>query len=193
MNRHDFIDELKRRLRKLPYDEIKEAIDYYEGYFDDAGEENEQAVLSELGAPSAVASQIIASFAVKEAGTVVSGKKGWRYTWLAVLALFASPVAIPLAVAAGAVVVSLIIALSAVLFSFFAAGASIFITGFACFIAGFLVVFQSIPTTLLLLGVGLMLLGIGAAIFIATMKLSRKCFGWLAKKVGSFVLRRKAG
>ena len=44
MNRVEFIDELKKKLRKLPYDEIKEAIDYYEAYFDDAGPENEQNV-----------------------------------------------------------------------------------------------------------------------------------------------------
>ena len=56
MDRHKFIDKLKNKLRKLPYDEIKEAVDYYEGYFDDAGEESEQAVLEELGSTSAVAS-----------------------------------------------------------------------------------------------------------------------------------------
>jgi len=40
MNRHEFIAQLKKKLRKLPFDEINEAVDYYEGYFDDAGEEN---------------------------------------------------------------------------------------------------------------------------------------------------------
>ena len=192
MNRHEFIGELKRRLRKLPYDEIKEAVDYYEGYFNDAGEENEQAVLTELGSPSAVASQIIANFAVKEAGTEGSGKKKWRTTWLVILALFASPIAVPLALAAGAVALSLIITLSAVIFSFFAAGIAVFISGVACIIAGFLVIFQSVSTTLLYSGAGLMLLGIGAAIFIATAKLSKKCFSWLTKTVGGFILTRKA-
>ena len=66
MNKHEFINQLKKHLRKLPFDEIKEAIDYYEQYFDDAGEENEQAVLLELGSSSAVASQLIASYAAKD-------------------------------------------------------------------------------------------------------------------------------
>jgi len=192
MNKSKFIEELKKRLGKLPYDEVKEAIDYYEGYFDDAGEANEQAVLAELGSPASIASQIIASYAVKEAGTEGSGKKNWRTSWLVVLALFASPIAVPLVIAAGAVALSLIIALSAVVFSFFAAGAAVFFSGLACVIVGMLVVFQSVPTTLFVVGVGLILLGIGAAIFIATVKLSKKCFKWLTKVIGGFILKRKS-
>ena len=191
MNRHEFIEELKKKLRKLPFDEIKEAVDYYEGYFDDAGVENEQAVLAELGSPAAVASQIIATFAIKEAEADGSGKKKWRVAWLVILSIFASPIAIPLALSAGVVAIALIVTLSVVLISFFAAGAAIFIRGIACVVAGFLVIFQSVPTTLFYLGAGLMLLGIGAAATIATTKLSKICFNWLTKKVGSFILRRK--
>jgi len=192
MNRFDFINELKKRLRKLPYDEIKEAVDYYEGYFDDAGGENEQAVLAELGSPSAVASQIIANFAVKEADTEKPGKKDWRTTWLVILALFASPIALPLVLSVGVVALSLIIVLFAVILSLFATGAAIFIAGIACVLAGFLVILQSIPTTLFYVGVGLMLLGIGASLTIATVALSKKCFSWLTKKIGGFILRRRA-
>jgi len=191
MDRNKFIEDLKKRLGKLPYDEVKDALDYYEGYFDDAGVENEQAVLAEFGSPSSVASQIIASYAVKEAGAEGSGKKNWRTSWLVILALFASPIAVPLVIAAGAVALSLVIALSAVVFSFFAAGAAVFISGLACIIVGFLVVIQSVPTALFVAGAGLMLLGIGAAILIATAKLSRICFRWLSKIIGGFILRRK--
>ena len=192
MNRREFIEELKRRLRKLPYDEIKEAIDYYEGYFDDAGEENEQAVLAELGSPAAVASQIIADFAVKEAEIDKPVKKNWRSTWLVILALFASPIAVPIALAVGAVVLALIISLLAVLISFFAAGVSIVAGGLASAAAGVFVIFQSVPTTMLYFGVGLILLGIGAAIVTATITLSKKCFNGLTKMIGGFILRRKA-
>jgi len=191
MDRHKFIDKLKNKLRKLPYDEIKEAIDYYEGYFDDAGEENEQAVLEELGSPSAVASQIIATFAVKEVDTETSGKKNWRNVWLVVLALFAAPIAVPIALSVGMVAVALIITLASVLFSFFATGFALFIGGIASIVAGLLVIFQSFPTTLFYVGAGLLLTGIGAAIVIGTMALSRKCFSLLTKMIGGFILRRK--
>jgi len=191
MNRIEFIEELKKKLRKLPYDEIKEAVDYYEGYFDDAGVENEQAVLTELGSPSAVASQIIAAFAVKEADAEGSSKKSWRTSWLVILALFASPIAVPIALSVGLVALALIITLSAVLVSFFAVAIAGGVGGLACVIAGLFISLQSIPTTLLYVGVGLMLAGIGAAVFISTMKLSKMCFSWLTKKIGGFILRRK--
>ena len=192
MNRSEFIVGLKKKLRKLPFDEVKEAVEYYEGYFDDAGAENEQAVLAELGSPSAVASQIIASYAVKEADTEGTGKKNWRTTWLVILALFASPIAVPLALSAGVLALSVIIVISAVILSFFVTGIAVFAGGLACFIAGLLVITQDVFTTMLYSGVGLMLLGSGAAIFIATLKLSRICFNWMTKKVGGFILRRKA-
>jgi len=191
MSRHEFIAELKKKLRKLPFDEIKEAVDYYEGYFDDAGVENEQAVIEELGSPSAVASQIIATFAVKEADTEKSGKKSWRTVWLVILALFASPVAVPIAASLGVVAIALIITVFSVFLSFFITGIALFASGLASVVAGFLVIFQSIPTTLFYVGVGLVCLGFGASIIIATVSLSKKCFSWLIKKIGSFVLRRK--
>ena len=192
MNKNDFIEDLKRRLRKLPYDEIKEAVDYYEEYFDDAGAENEQAVLAELGNPAAVASQIIANSVIKEADSGKSVNKKWRSAWLVVLALFASPVAVPLAIVVGAVAFALILALSAVIFSFFAAGASMVLGGVACIIAGILVVAQSFSTMIYTVGLGLFLIGLGGAATLGTMALAKKSFGWLAKQVSRLILRRNA-
>jgi len=192
MNRHEFIAGLKKKLRKLPYDEIKEAVDFYEGYFDDAGEENEQVVLSELGSPSAVASEIIANFAVKKVDSKEPGSKSWRTTWLVILALFASPIAIPVVLSVSIVILALLIALFSVLLSFLATGAAMFFGGVACVIAGLMVVFQSVPTTIFYVGVGMILIGAGAATIIGTVKLSKLCFNRLTKIIGGFILRRKS-
>ena len=191
MNRHEFIDELKNRLRRLPYDEVKEAVEYYEAYFDDAGEENEQAVLAELGSPSAVAAQIIAEFAIKGSDTEESVKKKWGSTWHVVLAIFTAPVTVPVALSVGAVALALIITMSAVLFSFFATGIGLLAAGAACAILSIIISFQSFSTTLLLLGCGLLLAGIGGAIVVPTTTLSKKCFGWLTTRVSNFILRGK--
>ena len=192
MNRDIFMEELQKRLRKLPYGEIKEALDYYEQYFDDAGAENEQEVLSELGAPSAVAAQIIAGFAVKGAGMETSAKKKLTSAWIVALALLASPIALPLAIAAGAVALAFIISVSAVFISFLVTGVALFAGGIVCVVAGIVVVFQSFPTTLFMLGCGLILAGLGAAAAVATLNLSKLCFGWLAGQIGNFILRRNA-
>ena len=191
MSRNEFISELKTRLRKLPYDEVTEAVNYYEEYFDDAGAENEQAVLAELGSPAAVAAQIITSSAVKSVDEQKSAKKSWQSAWLVILALFASPVALPLAIAVGAVALALVISLSAVIFSFFAAGIAMLAGGVACVIAGILVITQSFATTLYVIGAGLALLGAGTATVIATMALAKICFGWLTRLVSRFVLKNR--
>lgn len=43
--------ELEQLLMDLPVDERREAIQYYNDYFDDAGPENEAWVINELGSP----------------------------------------------------------------------------------------------------------------------------------------------
>ena len=61
MNREQFIAQLARLLQDLPPAERKEAIRYYQEYFDDAGEENEDAVIQELGSPGQVVASIKAN------------------------------------------------------------------------------------------------------------------------------------
>ena len=50
-----FLDELNFLLSDLPEEEREEALDFYRCYFEDAGEENEDAVIAELGSPERLA------------------------------------------------------------------------------------------------------------------------------------------
>lgn len=58
MNRETFMRELEYLLQDISEEERQEAIDYYESYFDEAGIDNEQQVIHELGDPSQVAAII---------------------------------------------------------------------------------------------------------------------------------------
>lgn len=58
MNRKQFMEELSQLLTGISEEERVEALQYYEDYFDDAGAENEQQVIEELGTPQMVASTI---------------------------------------------------------------------------------------------------------------------------------------
>lgn len=58
MNRTDFMGQLDRLLQDIPSAEREEALQYYNDYFDDAGRENEQAVIKALGNPARVAENI---------------------------------------------------------------------------------------------------------------------------------------
>lgn len=58
MNRADFMKNLSELLADVPPTEREEAIQYYNDYFDDAGEENEQSVIASLGTPQQLADTI---------------------------------------------------------------------------------------------------------------------------------------
>ena len=58
MNRAQFMEQLKKLLSDISEEERQEALDYYESYFDDAGEEQEAEVIRELGSPGKVAAII---------------------------------------------------------------------------------------------------------------------------------------
>lgn len=58
MNKVEFMRQLESLLQNISEQERSEALHYYDDYFDDAGPENEQAVLEALGNPARVAENI---------------------------------------------------------------------------------------------------------------------------------------
>lgn len=58
MDRKTFMRELEFLLQDISENERKEALSFYEDYFDEAGEENEQRIIEELGEPSRIAAII---------------------------------------------------------------------------------------------------------------------------------------
>ncbi len=58
MNRIEFMTELAALLQDVPAEERRDAMKYYNDYFDDAGEENEQRVIEELESPAKIAATI---------------------------------------------------------------------------------------------------------------------------------------
>jgi len=70
MGRQQFMAELKQLLGDIPAEERDEALNYYEEYFNDAGEENEQSLIMQLESPEKVARSIKSGleYADEEAG-----------------------------------------------------------------------------------------------------------------------------
>lgn len=58
MNRIEYMTKLASLLQDIPEVERKDAMKYYNDYFDEAGEENEEQVIREFGAPEEVAENI---------------------------------------------------------------------------------------------------------------------------------------
>ena len=59
MTRSEYLSELTSHLISLPKEERDMAVKFYEEYFDEAGPENEQAVIADLGKPFNLARSII--------------------------------------------------------------------------------------------------------------------------------------
>lgn len=66
MNRIEYMSELASLLQNVPEEERRDAMKYYNDYFDEAGEENEEEVIKELGSPAKVAESIKADMKANE-------------------------------------------------------------------------------------------------------------------------------
>lgn len=64
MNKHEFLKELEGLLFDISNEERLEALSYYANYFDDAGIDREQIIISELRSPAKVAAIIKADLGI---------------------------------------------------------------------------------------------------------------------------------
>ncbi len=60
MNKKEFLNELEKRISVLKPEEIRNTMEFYEEYFEDAGAENEENVIEELGDINKLAEEVIA-------------------------------------------------------------------------------------------------------------------------------------
>ena len=58
MNRAEFMKRLEELLADIPEEERVEALEYYEGYFEDGGPEREEEIIRELESPEVTAAMI---------------------------------------------------------------------------------------------------------------------------------------
>ncbi|GLC87042.1 DUF1700 domain-containing protein [Lysinibacillus piscis] len=166
MDKASYLKKLRWKLRRLPVQEIDAALAYYEEYFEEAGQENEQQVIKQLGSPSAVAAQIIADFALKDIdSTASSTKKNMTTLWLVILAILSAPLSLPLLATVFLLILTVGIVIFSIIFSIIAVIVSIFLGGIAAFIAGFLVLMEHWPTALLFMGLGLIVIGISILLY----------------------------
>lgn len=66
MTKYEFMNELEQLLFDISLEERTEALKYYSDYFEDAGPDREQAIISELGTPVSVAAGIKADLTASE-------------------------------------------------------------------------------------------------------------------------------
>ncbi|WP_042145486.1 DUF1700 domain-containing protein [Paucisalibacillus sp. EB02] len=175
MSKDEYLKKLRSKIKKLPREDVNEAIDYYQEYFAEAGEEDIESVIARLGSPSFVASQILADYAVKDITTKTStAKKNISAIWFIILAIFASPIALPLLIIVITVVFILILVCGVSILTFLIFIVGLPISGLYSIISGFAVIVQHWQTSLFFIGIGLIALGIGVVLISPFVNFSKK-------------------
>ena len=189
MNKQQFLARLEKRLCRIPKEERENIMIYYREYFEEAGPEREQEIIQELGSPDQIAADMIGEFAVKELDK--GSNKGLRVLWIVILAIFASPIAIPIAVAMVAVILALAVCAFAIVLSIWITAVGMVAMGIFTAIVALMLVVSDPATCLFFLGVGLISSAIGMALCIFTVWLSKKLVHGLVKLSKKFLSHRR--
>lgn len=180
MSRKEYMEELKQKLRRLPKEDFQAAMEYYEEYFNEAGEEFEQQAMEDLGTPKEAADFIIRDMAVRNAQEPTGNvRQGLSRVWVGILAVCAAPMAIPLAFGAALVVLAFVfsvgIIFACVPFCGIAGGA----TAIAAIAISVVLMFTSVGSGILNLGLGL----IGLALSLWLTWAGVKLMAWFLRGV----------
>lgn len=197
MSREEFMKQLETLLSDVPEEEKREALEYYRGYFEDAGEENEERILKELESPEKVAQTIKADLGMekddsesnsdktefatqKEAGKQENNDKFGRILLIVILAVITSPIWVgavggllggALGLAGG--VLGVAIAAIAVAGALYITGAALIGIGISQLVVG------GIATGTAMLGAGLLVLALAVLATIGCVWLYGRFIPWL--------------
>ena len=190
MTRTEYIAKLTKYLRKLPQKDYEEALEYFMEYFEEAGPENEAQVIAELGTPKEAAHEVISHLLEEK---IVEDKSSLRnkttILWIAILAVLASPVALPILLFFLAMLLTLLVVIFAVIVTALALTFALLISGVYTFFTSFSLLNISLASTLFGGGLGLLMFG-GALLLLLIsfeickliVKLITLLIKWLIKK-----------
>lgn len=190
MTRTEYIAKLTKYLRKLPQKDYEEALEYFIEYFEEAGPENEAQVIAELGTPKEAAHEVISRLLDEK---IIEEKSSLRnkttILWIAILAVLASPVALPILLFFLAMIMTLLMIIFAVIVTALALTFALLISGVYTFFTSFSLLSVSLASTLFGGGLGLLMFG-GALLLLLIsfeickliVKLITLLIKWLIKK-----------
>lgn len=202
MNRQEFFRRLEYLLRGIPENERMDALAYYNDYFDDAGVENEQQVIRELGSPEAVAQIIIEDYRKGQQGTYgdydsSSMKKGNPTTiidkiknmdmskkiMLIIILVLSFPIWIGVVAGLFGAVVGVLGALFGVVVGVGGSGIGMLVGGLVCVVFGILRLFMSPAEGVVTLGIGALLTAISVLLILLFVLLAFKWLPTLVKAI----------
>lgn len=219
MNRIEFMTELAALLQDVPVEERKEAMQYYNDYFDDAGEE-EKDVVKELGSPEKVAENIkkdlgiqteIASGGAQNTGANHTGaqdagaqnngtqnvgtQEQSNHIWKIVLIVLVVILGLPLLLGIGGGVLGLLAGIIATVFSVILTAVLVVVSGVLAVVSGIALLIAEPAVGLALVGGGLIAGVCGVIASVLLVKLCMIAFPaagrWITKMWNKVKNRKK--
>ncbi len=207
MTKLEFIQELESLLSDIPLEEREEALQYYRGYFEDAGENNEAEIIKELVSPARVAAIIKEDLNLNTSDRDNRGyytEQGYQNTFnkeqrfevvgsdntaqqrtrnnniglIILLCILGAPIIM----SALGVLFGIAMAIVGILFGFGIAGVVMMGVGIALFVTGLIKI--GVPFVgILLCGSGLIVLGLGMLFALACITLCKKVIPGLIRGI----------
>ena len=176
MTKEEFLDEIKKELGFMPYEEVIKAEKYFESYFN--GSEADEKVIERFGSPKYAAQNYYRTHVANSNANII----------------LLSPILIPLAIAVGFFAVAIIFGILCIFpFAFFS-GVSMWLGGAGMILKSFFA-HAGFANMVMQIGVGCIFFGLGLFIAWATVVVCIKLFPWIIRKIvalGSRLFNKKA-
>jgi len=211
LNKHDFIRILREKLQNLPETERETAIEYYDEYFAEAGVQNEDKVIRELGDPAVIAKNLMNEFYSRDSSFTQSNqsqnqqttvnvnmaKKDTSVGWTIFIIIMCVIFGIPAVATITGAIVSIVSFIASLIITFFAVGISFIISGIILFVYGIIRMITDPIIGMFILGVALFMTGIGILSLILTwiicVHLLVPFCKWCVKKIKGLFNKNKEG
>lgn len=210
MTKEQFLFQLEQKLLDIPEDERAEAMEYYRDYFNDAGPENEEQVIAELGSPDKVAASIKEGLRAgrEDAGTIgqppqtrgaaqsySEASKNRKQTdsrskWILIIlvAIFTFPFWIGVVGAIFGVLVAVVATIFGLLVAAVALAAVGIVAGLICFIVGIVRFFTGgLVSGLMTVSAGLLLFAMGCLCTAALIFVLGQVIPWMLRGISNLL------
>jgi len=185
MNRKDFLEAVRLKLKGLSEEDINKALEFYEEAISDRIEDGltEDEAVAAIGTPDEIAQQILMDTPLpKLVKAKAKPEKGFK-VWEIILLVLGFPIWFSVLLAAGLVALSLIIVLFAIVLSFFAVILALGLGGIVLVVASILMMIAGGGSASIFnIGIAILCIGLAVLLFIPAKALAL----WIVELCGRF-------
>jgi len=192
VNKLEFIGKLRGKLIDLPYEEVRERLNFYSEMISDRMEDGltEDDAIAQIGSVDAIASEIRSEFLSGKKVGVAAKEKRHRRVWVGVLIGLGSPLWLSLMIAALAVILSLYAVLWSVVAALWSAVLALAVAGVAAIPGALIFAIKGNPLAALgFLGMGAFSAGLAVFAFYGVLFatkwaafITKNAFLWIKNK-----------